>query len=76
MREVKQDKRFVLQHEGETWTLDVAEWRDDKGDGELRVSRVQATIIPPLLATALQREAKSRGLSKTVLTIEDPPEYS
>lgn len=69
MREVKREEGFKLQHEGQTWTLDISEWRDEKGAGELRVHRVEGNKTTPLLVEALKREADSRGIS-----LEDPPE--
>lgn len=63
MRKVRHDKAFRLEHEGHVWTLDIAEWRDNAGNGELRVYSVHGNVATPALREALELEAVSRGLS-------------
>lgn len=61
-KKVRHDRRLKLEHEGERWEVDAAEWRD--GDrGELRVYSVHGNINSPALKEALELEAASRGLS-------------
>jgi hypothetical protein len=62
-KKVRHDKAFRLAHEGQVWTVDLAEWRDaETGKGELRCYRVEGNVTTPLLAEALRLEAQARGL--------------
>jgi hypothetical protein len=62
MKKVRHDKALKIEHEGQRWTLDAAEWNDGQR-GELRVYRVHGDITSPLLAEALEVEAQDRGLA-------------
>lgn len=61
MSKVRHDRALVIEHEGQRWTIDAAEWRDGR-HGELRVYRINGDITSPLLADALALEAQSRSL--------------
>jgi len=62
MKKVHSEADFRLEYEGQVWTLDLAEYRDVHGKGELRVARVNGNVTTPLLKEALQLEADSRAL--------------
>lgn len=60
MKKVKHQKRFRIEHLGNSWIVDCAEWIDENGKGELRVYRVEGAV-GSLLQEALEQEAQSRG---------------
>lgn len=63
MKKTRHDKALRIEHEGQAWTIDAAEWRDETGKGELRVYTVHGNVTTPLLVEALELEAASRGLT-------------
>jgi uncharacterized OsmC-like protein len=64
LRKVRHDRNFKLAHEGQHWTVDLAEWRDSAtGKGELRAYAVNGDITSPLLRDALELEADKRCLA-------------
>jgi len=64
MTKVRHDRSFKLRHEGQVWTMDLAEWRNKAtGKGQLRCYRIDGDVTTPLLAEALQLEADARGLA-------------
>jgi hypothetical protein len=62
MRKVRSDIDFAVEYEGERWVLDLFEYRNERGEGQLRVSRIRGNVTTPLLKEALQLEADSRAL--------------
>ena len=63
-KKTRHDREFLLTHEDKSWTIDLAEWRDEKtGKGELRAYRIDGDITTPLLREALELEAAARGLT-------------
>lgn len=61
MRKVAHNRALQIEHEGQRWTVDAAEWRE--GDhGELRIYSVHGDITSPDLRDALELEAQARGL--------------
>jgi len=61
MKKVWHDKDYTLNHEGLSWNLDIAEWRD-QGRGELRVYRIEGDVTNSKLLEGLQILADSKGL--------------
>lgn len=66
---VKHERGFPLKYEGQTWIVELAEWRDQFGKGELRVYRIEGDITSKDLADALQNEADGRGLSGMTIKV-------
>lgn len=66
MEKTEHLRDFKLQHEGRTWIVEIAVWRQvlDPGKGELRVYRIEGDVTNrALLNEALQAEADTRGLA-------------
>lgn len=71
MHKVRHDKNFRLEHEGHVWQLDIAEWRDDRGGGQLRVYTVHGDINANVaLWEALELEATTRGLEAVLSPVQ------
>ena len=62
MKKVRHDKALRIEHEGEVWTIDAAEWRNGE-IGQLRVYAIHGSVTSPNLVPALELEAASRGLA-------------
>lgn len=69
MEKTEHLRDYKLSHEGKTWTVEIAVWRQvlDPGRGELRVYRIEGDVTnQALLNEALQAEADNRGLALTL----------
>lgn len=68
MTKVRHDRDLRIEHNGNVWTVDAAEWRADDGTGELRIYEIHGSITDPALKEALELEAASRGIPLNRLT--------
>ena len=66
MKKVRHDTNLRIEHEGQVWHVDAAEWRGEGGVGELRIYAVHGSVTTPLLAEALELEAAARGLDLSI----------
>lgn len=68
MKKVRHDKTYPLKYEGQVWIVNMAEWHDGKGGGELRIYAVHGDVSSDLtkLHEALELEAATRGLSMSL----------
>lgn len=62
LKKVRSEVGFRLEYDGQVWVVDMAEYRDPQGKGELRVTRIEGNVTTPLLKEALELEAASRAV--------------
>jgi hypothetical protein len=63
LRKVWHDRNYRLQFAGNVWHLDVAQWEESPGKGELRVYRIEGDVSNmEILNRAIFQLAKHRGL--------------
>lgn len=63
LKKVRSEVGFRLEYDGQVWVVDMAEYRDLQGNGELRVTRIEGNVTTPLLKEALELEAASRAVT-------------